>query len=87
MPLDLLNCAAYICCNPPEARQATEKILMDHLDCSSLQAYNVAEAMQREGIVFAPLSLMQEIAELANHPNRTHPVNMTHPNKHTKEGG
>lgn len=82
MPVDpRLNCAAEICCPPPQAREAKLSIIDDLLvDTPGLsiqingKPYKVSEMladrMTALDIEFAPVSLMRAIRDLADHPNR-----------------
>jgi hypothetical protein len=63
-----LNCAAEICCPPPEAFQTRVELLCE-LGCPDDLAPKMVAAMDSKGISFAPKELMDVIRRLADHPN------------------
>lgn len=68
MPIDpRLNCAAEICCPPPDAFQARVALLCE-AGCPDELAPALVGKLDAMGITFAPKALMAVIAELADHP-------------------
>lgn len=67
MPDPRLNCAAGVCCDPPEALTARVDILRS-LGVPESCCEDVAKTMPELGIAFTSTDLMKAVSEIADHP-------------------
>lgn len=69
MPDPRLNCAAEICCQPPQAREALVSILLD-IGVPEEYVRRCAVKMTEMGIAFTSVEMMKAVAEIVDHPGR-----------------
>lgn len=70
MPIDpRLNCAAEICCSPPDALRAATSLLID-AGCPDEYAASCARNLREMGVTFTSTALAGAISDIAQHPRK-----------------